>query len=64
MAVNLIYTQRPPSSYEALLNEILGKYRDLASLARAKGTHMAQQNTLPWHIATAVRGQELLSYAL
>lgn len=64
MNVNLIYTQRPPSSYDILLKETLGMYRGLASLARAKGTHHVQRNTLPWHIATAARGQEVLSYVL
>ncbi|KAL1970027.1 hypothetical protein VTN77DRAFT_6432 [Rasamsonia byssochlamydoides] len=64
MGVNLVYTQRPPASYEAVLREALGMYRDLATLARAKGTLHVQRNTLPWHIATAVKGQELLSYIL
>jgi mediator of RNA polymerase II transcription subunit 13 len=64
MSVNLVYTQRPVVSYESLLREALGMYRDLATLARAKGTLHVQRNTLPWHIATAVKGQELLSYIL
>lgn len=64
MSVNLIYTQRPLSSYEMLLREVLGMYRDLATLARARGTLNVQRNTLPWHIATAVRAQEMLSYVL
>lgn len=62
MTVNLIYSQRPSSSHENTLREILGMYRDLASLARAKGMRSVQNNTLPWHIATALRAQELLSY--
>jgi mediator of RNA polymerase II transcription subunit 13, fungi type len=64
MSVNLIHTQRLPSLYEATLKEVLGMYRDLAALARAKGTFLVQRNTLPWHIATAVKGQEILSYVL
>ncbi|KAL2003664.1 hypothetical protein VTN02DRAFT_2814 [Thermoascus thermophilus] len=64
MSVNLIFTQRPLSTYEILLREVLGMYRDLATLARAKGTINVQRNTLPWHIATAVRAQEMLSYVL
>ncbi|KAF7593488.1 mediator of RNA polymerase II transcription subunit 13 [Aspergillus hancockii] len=63
MTVNLIYTQRS-SSNETLLRETLGMYRDLGTLARARGTRTVQRNTLPWHIATAVRAQELLSYVL
>ncbi|KAJ5093435.1 Mediator complex subunit Med13 [Penicillium angulare] len=62
MTVNLIHSQRPASSHEPLLKEILGMYRDLASLARIKGMRSVQGNTLPWHIATALRAQELLSY--
>ncbi|KAF7162337.1 hypothetical protein CNMCM5623_007682 [Aspergillus felis] len=64
MNVNLIYSQKPASSYENLLRDIIARYRDLATLARARGTRTVQQNTFPWHIATAVRAQELLSYIL
>ncbi|KAL2856013.1 mediator complex subunit 13 C-terminal-domain-containing protein [Aspergillus pseudoustus] len=64
MNVNILYTQRTPSSYETLLREILGMYRDLATLARVRGTRIVQRGTLPWHIATAVRAQEVLSYVL
>lgn len=63
MTLNLIYTQRP-SSCEAILRETLGMYRDLGTLARARGTRTVQRNTLPWHIATAVRAQEMLSHVL
>ncbi|OJJ45497.1 hypothetical protein ASPZODRAFT_134172 [Penicilliopsis zonata CBS 506.65] len=62
--VNLVYTQRPYTSYDLLLREIIGMYRDLTTLARARGTRSAQRSTLPWHVATAVRAQELLSYVL
>lgn len=67
MNVNLI-SARPAvssslsSSYESLLKEVLCMYNDLAVLARTRGTQTGQRNTLPWHIATAVRAQELLSY--
>lgn len=64
--VNLIYAQRPSSSpsasHEALLKDILAMYHDLGMLARVRGTQCVQRNTLPWHIATAIRAQELLSY--
>lgn len=62
MNINLVYTQRTPPSYEILLKEIFGMYYDLGVLARIRGTHCVQRNTLPWHIATAIRAQELLSY--
>ncbi|KAL4979060.1 mediator complex subunit 13 C-terminal-domain-containing protein [Aspergillus desertorum] len=64
MNVNLLFTQRPSTSYETLLREIIGMYRDLATLARVRGTRIVENGTLPWHIATAVRAQEILSYVL
>ncbi|KAL5000388.1 mediator complex subunit 13 C-terminal-domain-containing protein [Aspergillus recurvatus] len=64
MNVNLLFTQRPSTSYEPLLREIIGMYRNLATLARVRGTRIVQTGTLPWHIATAVRAQEILSYVL
>lgn len=64
MTTNLVYTQRPPSAYETLLRDTLKMYRDLATLARARGTYNVQHNTLPWHIAAAVGAQEVLSYVL
>lgn len=64
LTVNLLYTQRPSSTHESLLREVLGMYRDLATLARARGTCAVQRSTMPWHIATALRAQELLSYVL
>lgn len=64
MNVNLIFTQRPSSSYDTLLREIIGMYRALGTLARVRGTRIVQNNTLPWHIATTLRAQEILSYVL
>lgn len=62
LTVNLVYTQRPSPAHDAILKDILGMYRDLASLARTRGMRSVQGNTFPWHIATALRGQELLSH--
>ncbi|CBF86133.1 hypothetical protein AN2078.2 [Aspergillus nidulans FGSC A4] len=64
MNVNLLFTQRPSTHYETTLREIIGMYRDLATLARVRGTRIVQTGTLPWHIATAMRAQEILSYVL
>ncbi|KAL5358682.1 mediator complex subunit 13 C-terminal-domain-containing protein [Aspergillus floccosus] len=64
LTLNLIYTQRHTSSYETVLREILQLYRDLATLARARGTRTVQRSAMPWHIATAVRAQEALSYVM
>lgn len=62
ISVNLIYSPRPPPSHDNVLKDTLSMYRDLGCLARAKGICSVQNNTLPWHVATALRGQELLSY--
>lgn len=62
ISVNLIYSPRPAQSHDNVLKKTLSMYRDMGCLARAKGTCSVQNNTLPWHIATALRGQELLSY--
>lgn len=64
MTVNLVYSPRPSSHHDGVLKDILTVYRDLATLARARGMRSVRNNTLPWHIATALRGQELLSYVL
>jgi len=62
MTVNLVYSPRPAASHDNVLKDTLSMYRDLGCLARAKGICSVQNNTLPWHIATALRAQELLSY--
>ncbi|KAL1960376.1 hypothetical protein VTO42DRAFT_8336 [Malbranchea cinnamomea] len=64
LAVNVIYTQaRLPA--DVVLKDILRMYRDLATLSRTRGIAHAQGSCpLPWHIATAVKGQEALSYIL
>ncbi|KAJ5168794.1 Mediator complex subunit Med13 [Penicillium canariense] len=62
ITVNLLFSQRPSVSHENVLKDTLSMYRDLACLARARGMRSVQGNTLPWHIVTALRAQELLSY--
>ncbi|KAJ5776494.1 uncharacterized protein N7511_001505 [Penicillium nucicola] len=61
LAANLIYSARSPASHDNVLKDTLSMYRDMATLARVKGIRCVQGNTLPWHIATALRAQELLS---
>ena len=61
-SVNLLYSPRLPGSHDNVLKDTLSMYRDLGCLARAKGIRSVQNNTLPWHVATALRAQELLSY--
>ncbi|EEH05700.1 conserved hypothetical protein [Histoplasma capsulatum G186AR] len=64
MAVNIIYTNsRRPIDH--LLKDILRMYRELITLARVRGIVHAQGNSpLPWHIMTAIKGQEMLCYTL
>ncbi|CAG7930508.1 unnamed protein product [Penicillium olsonii] len=62
MAVNLIHSSHPVATHDCVLRKVLRMYRDMSCLARAKGTCSVQNNTLPWHIVTALRAQELLSY--
>ncbi|KAJ5435019.1 Mediator complex subunit Med13 [Penicillium cf. griseofulvum] len=62
ISVNLIYSPHPPASHDNVLKDTLNMYRDMGCLARAKGICSVQNNTLPWHVATALRAQELLSY--
>jgi mediator of RNA polymerase II transcription subunit 13 len=64
LAANLIYSNRPPPAHDNVLKDTLSMYRDMATLARVKGIRCVQSNTLPWHIATALRAQELLSHTL
>ncbi|OJD24450.1 hypothetical protein ACJ73_04194 [Blastomyces percursus] len=64
MTVNVIYTNsRRPIDH--LLKDILRMYRELITLARVRGiVHVQGDWPLPWHIMTAVKGQEVLSYTL
>ncbi|KAK2761663.1 mediator of RNA polymerase II transcription subunit 13 [Arachnomyces sp. PD_36] len=65
MGINLIHVQHGHGTHsESLLKEVLHMYRDLGTLARAKGLSHVRNNTLPWHIASAVKGQETMSYVL
>jgi mediator of RNA polymerase II transcription subunit 13 len=61
MSVNLLHAQR---SYEPLLREILGMYRDLGTLARLKGVVDPAKSVTPWHVAAAIKAQEGLSFLM
>jgi mediator of RNA polymerase II transcription subunit 13 len=58
MSVNMIHIDRP---YTPQLREILAVYRGLGTLARLKGVADPVRSVIPWHVAAAVRAQELLS---
>lgn len=55
LAVDIIHT---PKVQEGLLKELLGMYRDLAALARLRGTVHGLHGVMPWHIATAKKANE------
>jgi mediator of RNA polymerase II transcription subunit 13 len=46
------------------LKEVLSQYKDLVTLARTRGMIDPVNCVLPWHIATAVKGQQALSLVM
>lgn len=50
LAVDIVHTEK---FQDGLLKELLGMYRDLAALARLRGTVHGLHGVMPWHIATA-----------
>ncbi len=50
-----------PAGRQDLLKEILSQYKGLVSLAKTRGMLNASNSVLPWHLATAVKGQQALS---
>lgn len=50
LAVNVVHM---PMTKDGVLRELLGMYRDLAALARLRGTIHGLHGIMPWHIATA-----------
>lgn len=63
LGVNLVHAQAG-TEFELLMEEILGYYRGLTILTKAKGMIHPLREVLPWHIATAVKGQQTLSQVL
>lgn len=58
--INVVHTEVNPRVYEALLREIIGVYRGLATLARARGCVDHVKDGRPWHIAAAEKGVHVL----
>ena len=48
------------SSYELLLKEMLGYFRGLGTLARARGVVEKETDVRPWHVAAAEKGVRAL----
>lgn len=55
LAVDIVHM---PKVKDGLLRELLGMYRDLAALARLRGTVHGLHGIMPWHIATARKANE------
>ncbi|KAI5300384.1 Peroxisomal membrane protein PAS20 [Ascosphaera pollenicola] len=66
LAVLVAHVIHPPRrSAEVFLLRILQSFRQLATLSKVRGLNSSQHgHPLPWHIATAIRGQEVLSQTL
>lgn len=63
MEVNIVYTEasgNPRTVHENLLKEILGYYRNLGTLARARGVVDPIKDVRPWHVAAAEKAVKAL----
>ncbi|EHK44246.1 hypothetical protein TRIATDRAFT_223394 [Trichoderma atroviride IMI 206040] len=60
MEVNLIYTETTPRVHEPLLREMLGYFRGLGTLARARGVVDKEGDVRPWHVAAAEKAVRAL----
>ncbi|KAL7899638.1 mediator complex subunit 13 C-terminal domain-containing protein, partial [Trichoderma sp. TUCIM 5745] len=60
MEVNLIYTEAIPRLHEPLLREMLGYFRGLGTLARARGVVDKEGDVRPWHVAAAEKAVRAL----
>lgn len=64
MEVNLAFTEAIPRAYEPLLREILSYFRNLGTLARARGIVDRETDLRPWHVAAAEKGVRALHLLL
>ncbi|KAL7787486.1 mediator complex subunit 13 C-terminal domain-containing protein [Trichoderma ceciliae] len=60
MEVNLVYTEATPRVHEPLLREMLGYFRGLGTLARARGVVDREADVRPWHVAAAEKAVRVL----
>ncbi|KAL2068858.1 hypothetical protein VTL71DRAFT_15196 [Oculimacula yallundae] len=63
MEVNIVHSEvlgNPRTFHESLLRELLGYYRGLGTLARARGVVDAVLDIRPWHIAAAEKAVKSL----
>ena len=61
LGVNLLSAATTPNvGYREMLRDILGQYRGLVTLAKARGVIDPVGSVLPWHVATAEKGSRVL----
>ncbi|XXG95545.1 Small ribosomal subunit biogenesis [Hypoxylon texense] len=60
LEVNIVHVEGTPRPYEALLREMLICYRNLGTLARARGMVDRETDVRPWHIAAAEKAVKAL----
>jgi mediator of RNA polymerase II transcription subunit 13 len=63
MEVNIVYSEafgNPRTIHDTLLREVLGYYRGLGALARARGVVDPVKDVRPWHIAAAEKAVKAL----
>lgn len=63
MEVNILHSEvvgNPRTFHESLLREILGYYRGLGTIARARGVVDAVKDVRPWHIAAVEKAVKAL----
>jgi mediator of RNA polymerase II transcription subunit 13, fungi type len=65
LEVNIMHAAvTSPSELQDLLKQVLSQYKDLVTLARTRGMIDPVNCVLPWHIATAIKGQQVLSLVM
>ena len=62
LEVNILHAAvASPAGRQELLSEILSQYKGLVTLAKTRGMIDGSTSVLPWHVATAMKGQQALS---
>jgi mediator of RNA polymerase II transcription subunit 13, fungi type len=60
MEVSIIHSEGNARVYETLLREMLTHFRNLGTLARARGVTDRETDVRPWHVAAAEKGVNML----
>ncbi|KAK0671992.1 mediator complex subunit 13 C-terminal-domain-containing protein [Cercophora samala] len=63
MEVGLVYCDQmmtARSGYEGVLREVMGEFRGLGTLARARGCSTDERDLRPWHVGVVERGVRVL----